>query len=108
MYKISKSINVFGNPNTLCKAGYASNNTKYYKADICLHLEGFPNSRVFMNSQVLKEALLNSPELLTSMQLKVSPIIEDNKQKEENTYEIVDIEKTPIKLKKGKRVVEVI
>lgn len=69
---------------------------KFSKGDLCLLNDGFQASKVFLNSNVLREALLNSKELLEEL-LEVS--IKDKRKPVEETKK--DMEVVEADLAKG-------
>lgn len=69
---------------------------KFSKGDICLLNDGFQSSKVFLNSNVLRDALLNSKEFLEEI-LEISIV----DRKDNNPNEIKDMEVVEADLAKG-------
>lgn len=69
---------------------------KFSKGDICLLNDGFQSSKVFLNSNVLRDALLNSKEFLEEI-LEISIV----DRKDSNPNEIKDMEVVEADLAKG-------
>lgn len=63
-----------------CPVGSKFSSGKYVFADLCIFHKGIPHSKSYMNSEVLKAALLSNPELLASMRLKVIDLDEEIKK----------------------------
>lgn len=63
---------------------------KYSAGDMCLLHDGFQGSKVFLNSRVLRAALLNSKEYIEEvLELRITDI-RDNEPKEVKNMEVVE------------------
>lgn len=63
---------------------------KYSAGDMCLLHDGFQGSKVFLNSRVLRAALLNSKEYIEEvLELRITDI-RDNEPKEVKDMEVVE------------------
>ena len=63
---------------------------KYSAGDMCLLHDGFQGSKVFLNSRVLRSALLNSKEYIEEvLELRITDI-RDNEPKEVKDMEVVE------------------
>ena len=63
---------------------------KYSAGDMCLLHDGFQGSKIFLNSRVLRAALLNSKEYIEEvLELRITDI-RDNEPKEVKDMEVVE------------------
>ena len=79
---------------------------KYSAGDICLLHEGFSASKVFLNSKVLRQAILNSKEYLEEvLEISIKDTRKETKQVETN-MEVVEANVAKTKVpKSGKKLV---
>lgn len=93
MFRLVKTSETFIDPlMAVCPVG---SKVGYTYANLCIIAEGVPNARVYLNSKVLKQALLNNPKLVAEvLGLRVTDLSvkEEPKLKKKKIVEVMDNE----------------
>lgn len=107
MFKFKATKNTYSDPVSATFKPGIPFGRKYSAGDICLIHEGFQASKVFLNSKILRSALLNSKEFLEkALEISIKDIRKQPKEIKKENVEVIeaDVVKAAIP-KSGKELV---
>ncbi len=93
MFKFKSTKNTYSDPVSATFKPGIPFGRKYSAGDICLIHEGFQASKVFLNSKILRSALLNSKDFLEKvLEISIKDIRKQPKEIKKENVEVIEAE----------------